>query len=152
MSEPLYQKLVSMLLGLALLILAIFASAVLFLFVFIAQIQGALYAALGVLVLSCLFGARYFLQVKHFKEDMHLYIPGSGIEQTREPLINTSEPKEPRDRALKAVFYYRAGVPFKDIAERLGLPIHATAGKREVLKGLDILLKEHEIRKEVEAC
>lgn len=88
-----------------------------------------------VIAVSGYLAIRTFLQVRQFKTNIE-------NEETELP-----ELKIQVEDSLKACLYYRNGASFSKIAEDFHLS-QAEQARRYVVKGLDILLKEHQQRME----
>jgi hypothetical protein len=93
------------------------------------------YCFIGALGFSFFYAINYSRQFSHFKENIGLFIPPDGNNYKLEPLNMELE-----DLPLKVCLYYRNGATQEQIKQNLGLN-HATQVKRELVKGLDILLK-----------
>lgn len=134
MSQQFYEQFVSLLLGFALLIVLVVAAAQMLFFYSFTQ-NVIFYCGYAVVAgTSLIYGAKYLLQLRDFKENLCLLIP-SVAEKPIEPLDANVE-----DKVLKVCLYYRNGASLKSIAQDLGLK-HPNQIKRHLVKGLDILLR-----------
>lgn len=91
-----------------------------------------------VLVVAGVYGVKCFREFRDFKDSIYLLIPKQGRDRITDPLN-----MEVEDLPLKVCLQYRNGASFKDIEKNLGLS-HPMQAKRELVKGLDILLKSYE--------
>jgi len=144
MSQRFYERFVSVFFGFIILIALVVATAQLLFFYTLTQ-NVVFYCGYAVAAgLSLIYGTRYFVSLKNFKENLYLLIPLEA-ETSFEPLDVDAD-----DKALKVCLYYRNGASYKNIAQDLGLK-HPTQIKRQLVKGLDILLRFYDQnRKNVE--
>ena len=140
MSERFFEKFTELLFG-AIMILLLFTSSIMVLLAYsFTQNMIFYYIYVGVLLFSFAYALNYSRQFKHFKETLNLFIPSEN-DKPIEPLNIDVE-----DRALKVCLWYRNGATQEQIKQNLGLN-HPNQVKRELIKGLDILLKEHNSKK-----
>jgi len=136
MSEKFIEKLVELLFG-AIMVFLLFASSSIVLLAYVATLNVTFYygflAALG---FSFVYVVQYSRQFRDFKETLYLLIPESNYKPI-EPLgMETDE------LPLKVCLYYHNGATLNQIAENMGIK-EAQQVKRSLIKGLDILLREH---------
>jgi len=101
------------------------------------------YAYLALLCLSAIFGAKSYRDYLGFRETL-----AQGLFCSSSSDVDSFgfEPLEiPADKALAVCTYYHNGATFNQIAESIGLK-EAQQVKRLLVKGLEILLKEHNER------
>lgn len=143
MSQQFYQKFLSFFSGFIIL-LFMFVAAAEFLF-FYSSTGNILfyYSYLLILGVSCLYGFRYYLSFRGFKETLAqgLYFPNSNNEKALNPVSKPLN-MEVEDLPLKACLLYRNFHSFDYVSKALKLG-HGEQARRELIKGLDILLKEH---------
>jgi hypothetical protein len=141
MSEAFFERFTEMLFG-AIITVLLFTSSVMVLLAY-AYTQNMVfyYCYLGVLGFSFFYAFRYAQSFKHFKETLNLYIPSQDSNPGLEPLNMEAE-----DLPLKVCLYYRNGATYKKIQQDLGIA-YPQQVKRELIKGLDILLREYNCKK-----
>jgi hypothetical protein len=140
MSEAFFSKFTELLFG-AIMIFLLFTSSIIVVLAYsFTQNMIFYYAYVGALAFSFVYALNYSRQFKDFKENLYLFIP-PGENNKVEPLNI-----EVNDIALKVCLYYRNGATQEQIKRNLGLN-HPTQVKRELVKGLTILLKEHNSKK-----
>jgi len=138
MSQRLYEQIVSLFFGFVLLVISTLATMFIFLLSWYVKTESVLYAFLGAIFSIGAYGCLYFLRIRNFKENIGLYIPKA------ESSIEFLE--IPDDKALAVCTYYHNGASLEQIKHDMGFN-HANQVKRHLLKGLDILLREHKERK-----
>jgi len=140
LSQTFYENFVSMIFNfLVLLLIFVAASHFLFLYSF-TQNMIYYYGYSVVLVVATVYGIKYFLAFKDFKENLHLFIPSEGgkREEAMEPLNLDVE-----NLPLKVCLLYRNGMSLYVIQRKLGFS-HPMQVKRKLIRGLDKLLKSYE--------
>lgn len=137
MSEVFYEKFMSFMLGfLVLTFMVLIASE--FLFYYTTQGNIIFYYGYIITVTAlCLYGIRYYLSFRNFKENLYLLIPNPNSEKPIEPLN-----MDLNNKALEVCLYYRNGATLSQIERNLGLT-HGTQMRRLMRKGLDILLRSY---------
>lgn len=136
-----YEKFVSLFVALIVL-LFIFLVAVGFLFLHV--FTGNIISFFGYAILLCIAGIcslKYYLRVNDFKTRLYLYIPNEPKNTDRND--NPLELEGLEDVSLKACLLYRNCHSLTDVSEASGLK-YSEQAKRELIKGLDILLKSYE--------
>jgi len=89
------------------------------------------------------FAMIYFKEVKELKSNLYLFFPSKSNEASGEEILdNIEEPLqiEKEDLPLKVCEMYRNGLGYGKIMKSLGLK-HSNNVKRNIVKGLDFLLK-----------
>ena len=143
MSQQFYSKLSQVLFGFVVLFgLLIVNSEFLILSLLNPEISAYYYGYMFLLGLSAIFGAKYILEYRRFRETLEqgLFCP-SDVDR----LVNSSDVEPlaiPDDKALAVCTYYHNGSTLTQIERNMGFT-HPEQVKRHLLKGLDILLKEH---------
>ena len=143
MSQQFYSNLSKILFGFVVeLFLLIANSEFLILHLLNPEISAYYYGYVFLLGLSAIFGLKYILEYRRFRETLQqgLFCP-SDVDR----LVNSSdvEPLDiPDDKALAVCTYYHNGSTMLQIQRNMGFT-HPEQVKRHLLKGLDILLKEH---------
>jgi len=134
MSEKFLEKFTEMLFG-AIIVFLLLTSSIIVLLAYLA-IQNVFfyYGYIGMLGFSFIYVLYYGQQYRDFKETLHLFLPA---EKPIEPLNIELE-----DLPLKVCLDYRNGASYEVIAQNLGIDTSYQV-KRELVKGLDILLREH---------
>ncbi len=142
MSQQFYERFVSLFFGFIILLMLAFVTVELILFYFSMQNIIFYYAYLGMLLSDFFYFIKYYLWFRDFRETLSqgLLFPSKNEEISN---LESLEIKGLEDTPLKACLSYRNGATFDEITEFLGLS-HPTQAKRELIKGLDILLKFHE--------
>jgi hypothetical protein len=94
------------------------------------------------LLFSGFYGVRFILAFRDFREQViqGLLFPSENSKPI-EPLNMEAE-----DLPLKVCLYYRNGATYKKIQQDLGIA-YPQQVKRELIKGLDILLREYNCKK-----
>ena len=143
MSQQFYSNLSNILFGFVVLIcILIVSSEFLILFLLNPTAIAFYYGFLVLLCISVFFGLKYVREYKQFRETLNqgLFCP-SDVDR----LVNSSDfgPLAiPDDKALAVCTYYHNGSTLTQIERNMGFT-HPEQVKRHLLKGLDILLKEH---------
>ncbi len=137
MSLQFYENILSFFSMFTILILFVLGATELLLLYFFTKNVILYYAYVAFLFTSLMYGTRAYKQFREFKENLYLFIPSEG-EEKLEPLS-----LEVEDLPLKVAFYYRNGASLTQIKEDLGFS-HPTQVKRELVKGLDILLQNYQ--------
>jgi hypothetical protein len=96
------------------------------------------YCYLATLFFALFYGLRLYRKYVDFRQNLYLFLPNSSEKQLEPLEMNL----EDQDIPLKVCLYYRNGATFEEIKQNLNLS-HPTQARRELIKGLDILLKEH---------
>lgn len=136
MSEKFIEKFVELLFG-AIMVFLLFTSSSIVLLAYVATLNVIFYYGfLGALASSFVYALQYSRQFRDFKETLHLLIP----ENNHKPIEPLS--METDELPLKVCLYYHNGATLNQIAENMGSK-EAQQVKRSLIKGLDILLKEH---------
>lgn len=144
MSQQFYSKLSNILFGFVVLLgLLIVNCEFLILYLLTPEISAYYYSYMFLLGLSAIFGAKYILEYRRFRETLQqgLFCP-SDVDR----LVNSSDVEPlniPEDKALAVCAYYHNGSTLLQIQRNMGFT-HPEQVKRHLLKGLDILLKEHQ--------
>jgi len=139
LSERFYQKFLSLFSGFVMLLI-LFLVAIMVLLGYLISQNLVLYVGYcAILTFSAIYGTRYYMQFKDFKENLYLFIP----QQQSQP-----EPLEPlnlevEDLPLKVCVLYRNGASLNQIKREFGFS-HVIISKRMLVKGLDTLLKCYE--------
>jgi len=89
----------------------------------------------GTLVICFLYGFRFFLQFRDFRKNLFLFLCSESLHSLNIDGL--------RDLALRICLFYRNGASLQDIAREFGLS-HPTQAKRQLQKGLHILLEFYE--------
>ena len=89
----------------------------------------------GTLVICFLYGFRFFMQFRAFRKNLFLFLCSENLHS-----LNIDDL---RDLALRTCLFYRNGASLQDIAKEFGLS-HPTQAKRQLQKGLHILLEFYE--------
>jgi len=146
MSKKLYNRFLSLISEFAVLLI-LFMIALEFLFFY--SVTSDLTFYYGYIALTASFvlvGAKFFAEFRSFKENLHLLFPSDSA-GPYEPL----EIDGLDDKSLKVCLHYRNKASFEEIRRKVGLN-HPTQAKRELIKGLDFLLKFYDApRKRVKA-
>jgi len=100
------------------------------------------YASIGVLGVAICFSVNIVKDFQHFHDIYEENISNSKLNVELNKPLNV----EVKERALKACLLYRNGDSFKQITQKLRLGNESNTSIRLVRKGLDILLKEHNIK------
>ena len=143
MSQQFYSKLSNILFKFMVLICILIANSELLILYLLNPASQAYYFGYMVLLgLSAIFGFKYILEYRQFRETLAqgLFCP-SDVDR----LVNSSDfgPLDiPDDKALAVCTYYHNGSTLTQIERNMGFT-HPEQVKRHLLKGLDILLKEH---------
>ena len=135
MSERFFERFTQLVFGVVMIILLFLGTIMVLLAYVLTQITVFFYFYVGMLAFSFFYALQYSQQFKDFKENLNLFIPPEGNNQYLEPL-NVEIDGLP----LKVCLYYRNGATQEQIKQNLGLN-HPTQVKRELVKGIDILLK-----------
>jgi ABC-type multidrug transport system fused ATPase/permease subunit len=143
MSQAFFERFTELLFGVIMILLLFLGTIMVLLAYVLTQIMVFYYAYIGALFFSFFYAFRYAQQFKHFKETLNLFIPSENSKPI-EPLNIDVE-----DRALKVCLYYQQGAKLEDIAKDLGLNHHQQV-KRELRKGLSILLRFYNEHREAE--
>ena len=138
MSERFLTKFTEMLFGLIMIILLFTSSIMIVLAYVFTQNMIFYYGYIGALFFSFAYAFRYSRQFRDFKDTLHLLLPS---EKPIEPLSMELE-----DLPLKVCLDYRNGASYEAIAQNMGIDTSYQV-KRELVKGLDILLREHNGKK-----
>jgi hypothetical protein len=95
------------------------------------------------LAIAVLYGSRYYRNFQNFKANLGLFIPNNNENiQKIEPLDIDVD-----DKALQVCLYYRNGATLNKLKQDFGFT-HPTQTKRELIKGLDFLLKFYDKHKQ----
>lgn len=141
MSERFLEKFTEMLFG-AIMLFMLFASSSIVLLAYVATLNVLFYYCfLGALLFSFIYVLYYARQCRDFKETLHLFLPS---EKPFEPLSMELE-----DLPLKVCLDYRNGASYEVIAQNMGIDTSYQV-KRELVKGLDLLLREHNEKKVIQ--
>lgn len=134
MSQQLfYHKLLGMLLSFAVLALSILAtSAVLVIYLF-TNIYVFYLIYLGSLIFVAEYGVKFYLQFRYLQNNLEYFVP----EPKTEPLVIDNP-----TRSIQVCIFYRNGASFPEIDHNMGFK-HPQQAKRELVKGLDILLRSY---------
>jgi hypothetical protein len=139
MSEAFFERFTEMLFG-AIMIVLLFTSSIMVLLAYsFTQNMIFYYIYVGVLLFSFIYALNYSRQFRDFKENLYLLFPSENPKPI-EPLN-----MEVEDLPLKVCLSYRNHASYEHIGKVLG--IHPEQAKRELIKGLDILLREYNERK-----
>jgi hypothetical protein len=140
MSEKFLEKFTEMLFGAIVVFLLLTSSTIVLLAWISTQNMIFYYGYIGALGSSFIYVLYYAQQFRNFKETLHLFLPP---EKPFEPLSMELE-----DLPLKVCLDYRNGASYEVIAQNLGIDTSYQV-KRELVKGLDILLREHNGKKAI---
>jgi hypothetical protein len=143
MSEKFFEKFTEMLFEVIITVLLFTSSIMVLLAYSFTQNIVFYFGYIGVLSFSFFYAFRYAQSFKHFKETLNLFIPSENSKPI-EPLN-----MEVEDLPLKVCLWYQQGARFEDIAKDLGLNHHQQV-KRELRKGLSILLRFYNEHREAE--
>jgi len=99
------------------------------------------WASTGVFGIALLLTFQMIREFEHFQDIYDQNISNSKLKTELNKPLNM----EVEDLPLKACLLYRNGHSFQYVSKALGLS-HADLGRRLVIKGLDILLKEYKKR------
>ena len=105
------------------------------------------YASMGVFGITIIYTFQMIKDFQHFQNIFDQNI--SNLKQNVE--LNTPLAMEAEGLPLKACLLYRNSHSFTYVSKALGLN-HSELARRQVIKGLDALLKEHNEKKVVAAC
>lgn len=141
MSERFLEKFTEMLFGAIIVFLLLTSSTIVLLAWISTQNVIFYYGYMGALGFSFIYVLYYGQQYRDFKETLHLFLPP---EKPFEPLSMELE-----DLPLKVCLDYRNGASYEVIAQNLGIDTSYQV-KRELVKGLDILLREHNEKKVIQ--
>jgi Ca2+/Na+ antiporter len=144
MSQQLYEKMLSLIIGFTIfLALALVSGMLMFLYV-IAQIQVCYMLFLIMAASTAVYFFLYYQKAKNLRESLEFLLPNAEKEETIPPLhIDVEDP------SLKVCLFYRNGATYEEIKRDLGFK-HPNQVKRALIKGLDQLLREHKLKKELE--
>jgi len=144
MNEAFYNKFLSLFFGFIMVLFLFLVTIELLIFYFTTQNAIFYYLYCGVLVFSSFYGIRCYSEFKYFLENLYLFLPSE-----RNSEKNCLKPlnMEVEDLPLKVCILYRNGLSFERIREKLGLN-HIYQVKRELINGLDLLLKNYEKHEE----
>jgi len=109
------------------------------------------YVYCGSIIFAVSYGVNCYSEYRHLKENINLFIPNQNNTQPHEPLNKPLE-MEVEDLPLKACLYYRNGYSFKQICGKMRLGREPQTAKRLVIKGLHILLNEHNQKEVIKIC
>jgi len=140
MSERFLEKFTEMLFGAIIVFLLLTSSTIVFLAWISTQNVIFYYGYIGALGFSFIYVLYYAQQFRDFKETLHLFLPS---EKPFEPLSMELE-----DLPLKICLRYRNGATLEVIRQDVGLNT-AYQVRRELVKGIDILLREHNGKKAI---
>lgn len=142
MSEQFYERFVGLFFNLILLLILVLATIEVILFYIFSQNMVFYLIYLEILIFSVFYGVKCFLQLRDFREALSqgLLILSNNEKSSKLPLL---EIEDFEDIPLRACLCYRNGANFEQVAEVLGLK-HIQQAKRELIKGLDILLRSYE--------
>jgi len=142
LSQQFYERFVSLFFGFIILLMLAFVTVELIFFYFSMQNIIFYYAYLGMLLSDFFYFIKYYLQFRDFRETLSqglLFPSNKESPSDLEPL----ETDGLEDVSLKVCLFYRNEASLNDIAKDFGFS-HPTQAKRELIKGLDILLKSYE--------
>lgn len=141
MSQQFYERFVSLFFGFIILLMLISVTAGLFFLYFSFQNPILYYAYLGMLLFDFFYFIKYYLGFRIFRETLSqgLLFPSKNNPSEFDIL----ELEDLENIPLKVCLFYRNGSSLKDIAKDFGFN-HPTKAKRQLVKGLDILLKNYE--------
>lgn len=143
MSQQLfYHKLLSMLLSFAVLALSILATSVIIVAYLFTGVYVVYLTYLGALIFVAECGVKFYLQFRYLQNNLEYFVPEPKTEGSLEPL-DISDTVRP----VQACIYYHNGASFPVIQRNLGMK-HPNQARREVIKGLDILLKSYKEKQE----
>lgn len=136
MSEKFFDKFLNFFFGFIVLLISILMVIIFILLWISSQNLIFYYGYIASFGFSVIYGIRYYLEFQNFRDNLYLFLPNHEEKQL-EPLSVNVE-----DLPLKVCLYYRNGATLESMKKDFGLS-HANQVKRELVKGLDILLREH---------
>ena len=140
MSQVFFQKLLGLFLGFTIFLMAILATSEILIFYVITKNTLFYYGYLATAVLIIYIGLRFYRDFLDVQAHVYLLIP----RLTTPVNVDSPEPLNIEDKSLppQVCAYYRNGASFIDIEQSMGMK-HPNQARRELIKGLDILLKAY---------
>lgn len=142
MSEQFYERFMALFFNFFIVLILVLVTTESILLFIITQNIIFYYAYLGMLMFDFFYFIKYYLQFRDFRETLSqglLFPSNKESPSDLEPL----ETDGLEDVSLKVCLFYRNEASLNDIAKDFGFS-HPTQAKRELIKGLDILLKSYE--------
>ena len=143
MSQLFYERFISLFFGFIILLVLVLSATGLVLLYFSTQNIIFYYAYLGMLLFDSFYFINYYFQFRAFRETLSQGLLFPSKENPSD--LETLEIEDLEDVPLKICLFYRNGASLQDIAKEFGLS-HPTQAKRQLQKGLHILLRFYEKR------
>lgn len=136
MSERFYGKFLSLFFGFVVLMILIVVATEFLVFYLLNQNMILHFGFCGMLLALLIYGTKYCVQFRDLREKLYLFFP-SEPEKPHNPLNIETD-----DLPLKVCLKYRNGSSLNNIQKDLQLT-HPMQAKRELRRGLDILLRSY---------
>jgi hypothetical protein len=140
MSEQFYDKVLSLFFGFSLFLVLTIANSELLILYLSAQSNVFYVCWLALLAAAAGSGMRFYQNFYSFRANLGLFIPNN--EAQTEPLSIDVDGK-----ALQVCLYYRNGATLEELKQNFGFN-HPNQPKRELIKGLDFLLRFYDEHKQ----
>jgi len=140
MSQQFYDRFISVFFGFVVLLILVLASTELILFYISTQNNVFYVIYCGTLIVCLLYGTKYYKEFRDFQTSLYLLIPSKYEKPSNLESLSIDGLQE---TPLKVCLFYRNGASYEEIKQVLGLS-HPTQVKRQLIKGLDILLRSYE--------
>lgn len=142
MSEAFYNKFLSFFSRFIILVFLSISTFELLIFYFLNQNIAFLIAYDLGLLCSFVYGVHFFVKYREFKADLYLFFPSIAQTQNNEEEIKAKTGLINEELSLEVCRLYSRGCSFSDIEKKIGFS-YPTQTKRELIKGLRVLLKNY---------
>jgi hypothetical protein len=102
------------------------------------------YSYLSIFLTAGVVGLKAYWDLGVIRHDLEFLFPNASNNEERLPNIVLSE-ADSESKAMRAVTCYRNGASMSKIMTDFELP-HVNSARRLIIQGLDILLKEHQVK------